>query len=189
MRKFFVAGASALALAVTASPAYAVTDLGSMDLTASDIDPDPNFFYSFFNFSALGGTLAPDITGYKKTFTFDFPMPGTGTGSATASLVGAANTIFNMVLLNGTPFDLTNGNTQADLNSPALIVGPPPAQNQLEVFFDIVDNSQLAGFTGDVSATAVPEPMTWALMLLGFAGIGLSMRRRKPASTRVRYAF
>ena len=28
-------------------------------------------------------------------------------------------------------------------------------------------------------ATAVPEPSTWAMMLLGFAGIGLAMRRRR----------
>jgi hypothetical protein len=33
-----------------------------------------------------------------------------------------------------------------------------------------------------LSAQAVPEPATWALMLLGFGGIGLAMRRkRKPA--------
>jgi hypothetical protein len=29
------------------------------------------------------------------------------------------------------------------------------------------------------SAQAVPEPATWALMLLGFGGIGLAMRRRR----------
>ncbi|HEX8838885.1 MAG TPA: PEPxxWA-CTERM sorting domain-containing protein, partial [Sphingomicrobium sp.] len=27
---------------------------------------------------------------------------------------------------------------------------------------------------------AVPEPATWAMMLLGFGAIGVSMRRRKP---------
>jgi len=26
--------------------------------------------------------------------------------------------------------------------------------------------------------SAVPEPSTWAMMLIGFAGIGLAMRRR-----------
>jgi hypothetical protein len=28
---------------------------------------------------------------------------------------------------------------------------------------------------------AVPEPETWAMMLLGFFGIGAAMRRAKPA--------
>jgi hypothetical protein len=36
---------------------------------------------------------------------------------------------------------------------------------------------------GDISGTAsfypVPEPSTWALMLLGFGGIGMAMRRRR----------
>ena len=29
------------------------------------------------------------------------------------------------------------------------------------------------------ASTAVPEPATWGLMLLGFAGIGFAMRRRR----------
>jgi hypothetical protein len=32
---------------------------------------------------------------------------------------------------------------------------------------------------GEPVATAVPEPSTWAMMLLGFAGIGWSVRKRK----------
>ena len=31
-----------------------------------------------------------------------------------------------------------------------------------------------------VNSTAVPEPATWAMMLLGFAGIGFAMRKRAP---------
>ena len=31
---------------------------------------------------------------------------------------------------------------------------------------------------GDLFASAVPEPSSWALMTLGFAGLGLAMRRR-----------
>lgn len=35
--------------------------------------------------------------------------------------------------------------------------------------------------TGDLNlqATAVPEPATWGMMLLGFAGIGMAVRRRR----------
>ena len=29
------------------------------------------------------------------------------------------------------------------------------------------------------SAPGVPEPATWAMMLLGFGGIGMAMRRRR----------
>ena len=34
-------------------------------------------------------------------------------------------------------------------------------------------------FTGDVTAPAVPEPASWALMIVGFGGIGLIARRRR----------
>ena len=33
------------------------------------------------------------------------------------------------------------------------------------------------------SPSAVPEPMTWTMMFLGFAGIGLTMRRRRQVAT------
>ncbi len=38
------------------------------------------------------------------------------------------------------------------------------------------------------SAAAVPEPATWALMLIGFGAIGFGMRRRRADSVRVRFA-
>ncbi len=34
----------------------------------------------------------------------------------------------------------------------------------------------------DTGAPAVPEPATWAMMLLGFGGIGMAMRRRRRAT-------
>lgn len=39
-------------------------------------------------------------------------------------------------------------------------------------------NSDTGVLSGTITIAAVPEPGTWAMMLLGFAGIGFSMRRR-----------
>ena len=41
---------------------------------------------------------------------------------------------------------------------------------------------------GAASAAAVPEPATWAMMLLGFGAIGFGMRRRRSDTVRVRFA-
>lgn len=35
---------------------------------------------------------------------------------------------------------------------------------------------------------AVPEPSTWALMILGFGAVGMAMRRRRNVTTKVSYA-
>lgn len=34
-------------------------------------------------------------------------------------------------------------------------------------------------FTGNISFAAIPEPGTWAMMLLGFGAVGFAMRRRR----------
>ncbi len=38
---------------------------------------------------------------------------------------------------------------------------------------------EVSGFGGDVNFTAVPEPATWGMMLLGFGAVGFAMRRRR----------
>ena len=36
--------------------------------------------------------------------------------------------------------------------------------------------------------SAVPEPATWAMMMLGFGSMGYAMRRKNKVSTRIRFA-
>ena len=57
------------------------------------------------------------------------------------------------------------------------------------VEFRGIDNDVfgLDNITFNAGAGAVPEPATWAMMLVGFGGLGFAMRRR-PARTRVRFA-
>ena len=45
-----------------------------------------------------------------------------------------------------------------------------------------------AAFEIDEVAAAVPEPATWAIMLLGFGMIGSALRRRR-VTAKVRYNF
>jgi hypothetical protein len=54
------------------------------------------------------------------------------------------------------------------------------AGNPLNIFVADVFGGQ-TGNTGPVDAgiPAVPEPSTWAMMLLGFAGMGFMAHRRK----------
>ncbi|WP_293973218.1 PEPxxWA-CTERM sorting domain-containing protein [Sphingopyxis sp.] len=42
--------------------------------------------------------------------------------------------------------------------------------------------------TDNFAINAVPEPATWAMMLLGFGAIGFGMRRRRSDTVRVRFA-
>lgn len=47
---------------------------------------------------------------------------------------------------------------------------------------DLVNAAGLTGNVGAIPQTgAVPEPATWGMMLIGFAGIGISLRRRRRA--------
>lgn len=49
-------------------------------------------------------------------------------------------------------------------------------------------SNQNAFETDNFAINAVPEPATWAMMLLGFGAIGFGMRRRRSDTVRVRFA-
>ena len=59
-------------------------------------------------------------------------------------------------------------------------VGAQTQGNQTN--FYALDTAEAFSLSGDVSTSAVPEPATWAMMLFGFGGIGVAMRRRRNAS-------
>ncbi|MHA6723787.1 PEPxxWA-CTERM sorting domain-containing protein [Sphingomonas sp. RS2018] len=45
-----------------------------------------------------------------------------------------------------------------------------------------------SNFNGTANLTAVPEPATWGLMMLGFGAMGFALRRRRNVETRIRFA-
>lgn len=63
----------------------------------------------------------------------------------------------------------------------ATVTGVNPARVVLS--FDNGNPALIASGRASISA-GVPEPATWAMMLVGFAGVGVAMRRRRPAMLR-----
>jgi hypothetical protein len=129
------------------------------------------------NFSDLNvRVLATDQTTQLATATDVFSVSGTGTATAIviANEVGGGTATFTFNL--GTLTNAQSGFTLTAINGETI--------NS----FRVVDSGGLvANFehyridvAGPVSAT--PEVSTWAMMLLGFAGVGLLAMRRRAGS-------
>lgn len=121
--------------------------------------------FSFAPTSAFGFTLGSLDTFNSITFQF---QDGT-----TQTLTGGQ--VVNGAMANGDQVaSQTNGFVYYTTTGPA-IVGATFASSSVAFEFD------------NLSA-AVPEPLTWAMMLLGFGAIGGALRGRKNSQTRIRFA-
>ena len=85
-----------------------------------------------------------------------------GTNSPTAT-TGVFGPNFTYTILSGTGRFL--GSTGTFLGTGSIDARTPPSQLTLH-------------FDGLIGAPAVPEPATWAMMLVGFAGLGFQLRRK-----------
>jgi hypothetical protein len=183
MRKLvFAAAAAALALGSTAANAAALVVGG----TTSVVVPSSGTY---------GNSFASAVPGTQFTDLYNFTL---STGSLfDASLIsftlGSANNIeFNPatpgcvscgIFLDGAAFSLnSNGALDVFTLNPTVLTGSP-AVHTLSVtgYFVSGPTASYAG-TFNANIVPVPEPATWGMMLVGFAGIGMAIRRRgKPA--------
>jgi hypothetical protein len=195
-RKLIAAAAAALALAVTAQARASVaiyTDAASFNAATSG---DTTSGFSFSNITTLGSgyTIGPvtfqssDIGGYNDG-SYGSNVSYLGSSEPRLAITGGYNA-FSLMLGaydGASTFGISvNGAAPVDLD----INGQP--------------NSTFVGFTDNVPITsisisdltspgaeidtlsfttgftaAVPEPSTWAMMILGFAGVGFMAYRRK----------
>lgn len=142
---------------------------------------------------APGDTFAR--TGVNNAFSFSFATGGeTITGLPTN--FAQATTPFNnspfgyftyaISYNSGNPvstltFDLPDSGTLSASNF-SLSTNPNDGHTFDAAYFEadiLVPTDPTVGATNAPIATAVPEPTTWAMMLLGFAGIGFMSYRRK----------
>jgi hypothetical protein len=133
------------------------------------------------NFGTISLNLNPrDYGGNHDTFnllvTFALPADA-GSGSFTANLLGS------LVALSDGGVSIVWQNPVQSFSS--TLYGPFTLTLDNVSFSGSLQAGQLFPLSQDITGriqAAVPEPGTWALMLLGFGGMGLAMRRRrKPA--------
>ena len=136
--------------------------------------------------------------------------PVTTTYTGPGQLVSSTDT-FGTFTLNDNSVTLTPGNygfSSGDFNGPALydltntnaFAGWTKTIDTIVLQSYVISGNEIAGnwqgesVTPATSATfsasmgAVPEPTTWAMMLLGFCMIGFAARRRSHVKTTVTYA-
>jgi PEP-CTERM motif len=102
----------------------------------------------------------------------------TAVGEAPA-IIPAYNEIASIFFV-GAPFTLTNQSFNYDiLMDGSAGLGAPASFIENRSNLSFLDYSEPMLSTLVVSVGGVPEPSTWAMMLLGFAGIGFMAYRRK----------
>ncbi|MFN3619533.1 FxDxF family PEP-CTERM protein [Sphingorhabdus sp.] len=136
---------------------------------------------------AIGSTAPCSFT---RSFEFITPA-GFNLTSVDISSIATTNPLtnidFSSVTLNGINFNTVATGTQEfrNLLNQSLVAG---GNNVLNVTGTSGGNAAFSGNLSFSQMAAVPEPTTWMLMLMGMAGIGFSMRRKKDTTLRVRFA-
>jgi hypothetical protein len=142
-------------------------------------------------FAAIG-TGTPPVLGFDQTLGFLSVDPSTGfTGPLPFQLLvsftspGSGGSTYFATIIGSVTAGSGAGGIQADFDNTAHLITTTGGAFTLTVNDTAVStngtNTPITGFI-----QAVPEPATWAMMLLGFGGIGFAMRRRRqPALAQV----
>jgi hypothetical protein len=177
MRKFVLGLLGATALTV-ASAANATVTIDATSFTAqATSDGDLTFSTGYLD-NGAGSPFNEFITWtetWDGLYSFDLQSIGV-TGAA------ATDVDFTSVWLSGTGI------------VGSILINPAADSTDLFEHYALTDLALDAGtytlrmtgtrgttstFTGNISFAAVPEPGTWAMMLLGFGAVGFAMRRRR----------
>jgi hypothetical protein len=170
--KRYVLAAFALATSLAAFPALATQVL--FDLTSVKLNGDPGPFSGHWTLDLMP-TPSEDL---GLLFVIDGPISGE------FDFEGVANQINNLgfnVSVEGGGFSGNFGtdptfNETFDGGATTLFTGPTSAPTFKLGTFELDSDSTLT-----ISAIGAPEPVSWALMILGFGAVGAALRRRGTA--------
>ena len=185
MRKliYSAVGAAALASASIASAAVVVTN----PTPAVYTPPATGGFLG--TVTPAAGATSSTITNFNDSFLFTIMgSPGQVNAQVGSILLnGVQNINFSSITLDGHAFTLTSALGAAEQWSCCGVGGLSsvtlaPGDYAIHLIGTLT-GADAGSYSGTLNVQpvrgAVPEPATWAMMLLGFAGVGFAMRRRR----------
>jgi hypothetical protein len=196
MRRLFIGilAGTALAFAGATQAAAATSVTGNVNVNGFVVGNTPNIQDSTALDFTDGSTTGPAdgvLSGYVGNINGNPLLCNTGSCGSIKdinSLVVGAQSIPLFFALTGAgagiSFDLT-GISSINRSSPGKLYFDAtgflnaPGSTATAGIFTLTTQGNGQVQTTFSASTAVPEPATWALMLLGFGAIGVSMRRRR----------
>ena len=174
-------------LASSSTPGQGLTFAGITNLAVYRNTIGTLDFY--FQFARTGaGTMASnavetitgsDFTGYLvNAFFTNADTDGAGSFSASTNPGAPATAQRN---LDGSVLgvDFAPSNPLAGSEVSATYIFRTDATNYMLGTFGVIDGSTISGTGYQPTASAVPEASTWAMMMLGFGGLGMAMRGQR----------
>jgi hypothetical protein len=142
------------------------------DTSFSTIGSFPLYFSVF-----AAGTFQPSMSG-SRILTSYFDDPGNAQGADTVTDTPGNLTASFSVIDNRPPRPAGPGFNVFQGGIPVSETAPFSMTMTADIL--LAANTQLLNY-GQAIQAAVPEPSTWVMMLLGFAGLGFAFRRRRAA--------
>lgn len=187
--RFFVAVMASMSVASTASAQTSITYVGqqqvgsifaSYSLTTNGASGnllDSSNITSYRINLSDSSLLSYELTNLNSSSQGFFVANTTSLSASRTSLIFNSFGFTNNFALLGS-FGVGSGGTFAQVAAgSSSVVGESTAAN-----------SPFARVVAPISATpAVPEPATWAMMILGFSSIGCALRRRRKITARFSY--
>ena len=178
MKKTLTFLGTVAALTLAGASAHAAIPIGTAP------GSNPYFFVTgstpgFTNVAADFGDSFSSSMAFDDVYTFTTPVSGMGSGSVSTSFSSdASELVISSVIINGVAESVAAAGYPG-INGVPITAG---ILNTIEIIG--TSGSGLSTYTGTATFTAspVPEPATWAMMLVGLGMIGFAARRRQNLS-------
>ena len=121
------------------------------------------------------------VAGQSYTVKFDFGVLGNGAQTLFADILNGSSS-----LTSGSWTQSANNNLGTTFSTSGLTFIAGGASTQISFNVNAATNN-VDGILDNVSVSAVPEPATWLMMILGFGFVGGAMRSRQRQTAKVSF--